>query len=91
MRIDSARLPCNGLRANRDEIHERKKAGVPRRASAISCVHNGPMPPGSIKHLKGRQIALYRLHATMARNEDNATDLISQQMRELQKIFKSMT
>lgn len=91
MRIDVARLLYNELRANRDEIHECKKTGIPRRASIINGVYNGLISSGNMKYLKERQIALYRLYASMARNEADASDLISEQMRELQKIFKSIT
>lgn len=91
MRKDMARLLYNELRANRDEIIECKRTGVPRRASVINSVYNGLMASGNMKYLKEHQITLYRLYVSMTRNDTNAIDLISTQMRELQKIFKSMT
>lgn len=88
MRKDMARLLYNELRANRDEIIECKKTGIPRRASAINGVYNGLISSGNIKYLRERQIALYRLYVSMARNDASAIDLISGQMKELQTIFK---
>lgn len=87
-RRNLAELLYNELRANRDEIHACKKAGLSQRPSAIAGVYRGLLSSGNMKYLKERQNALYHLYVSMGRNEKGVVESISEQMSELHKIFQ---
>ena len=88
MRRNLAELLYNELRANRDEIYTCQTAGLSQRPSTIDGVYSGLLSSGNMKYIKEHQVTLYRLYASMARNEKNVVDAISEQMRVLHKIFQ---